>query len=60
MKNIANKDIRTRAKSAGVFMWQIADCLGMHDSGLSRMMRKELAPDYKDRILPSLTIWLRR
>lgn len=50
MKNVANKDVRARAKSSGVFMWQIAEELGMADSGLSRAMRKELPKDCKERI----------
>lgn len=50
MKTIFNKDIRARAENAGVYLWQIADELGMCDSGLSRAMRKELPNDLKERI----------
>lgn len=45
--NKANNDVRERAQNAGVYLWQIADGLGMCDSGLSRAMRKELPDDLK-------------
>ena len=48
--NRANNDVRERAHSAGVFLWQIADELGIYDSTLCRMMRKELSDDLKDEI----------
>lgn len=46
----ANQDIRERAKDKGVFLWQIAAELGMHDSNYSRLLRKELSPDQKAQV----------
>lgn len=43
---IANQDIKTEAKNAGVNLWQIADKLKVYDSQLSKILRKEL-PEHK-------------
>ncbi len=43
----ANQDIRERAHLAGVFLWQIADKMGMHDSNFARLLRKELPAERK-------------
>lgn len=45
-----NKDIRQTAKEQGVYLWQIADRLGIHDSNFSRKLRKELPDKEKERI----------
>ena len=49
MKN-ANQDIRYTAKDKGIKLWQIADRYGITDGNFSRMLRKELPPEKKERI----------
>lgn len=46
----ANKDVRQRAKEAGVFQYQIAEALGMSEYTIIRKLRKELPQDEKARI----------
>jgi len=46
----ANQDIRQAARRNGVRLWRIADRLGIHDSNLSRKMRKELPSEEKQKI----------
>ncbi len=45
-----NADIRKKAKANGVYLWKIADRMGMHDSNFSRLLRKELPADRKEEI----------
>jgi len=45
-----NLDIRVKAKQEGIFLWSIADSLGMTDTNFSRLLRKELSPETKKRI----------
>ncbi len=45
-----NDDIRERAKQKGVYLYQIADRIGMQDSNFSRKLRKELTDGEKKRI----------
>ena len=37
----ANEDIRKYAKCRGVYLWQIADAMGMLDSNFSKLLRYE-------------------
>ncbi len=46
----SNLDIREMAQNSGVYLWQIALRLGMHDSNFSRLLRKELPPEKKKEI----------
>lgn len=46
-----NLEIREKAKTSGVCLWQIADMLGMNDSSFSRKLRKELPESEKNKIL---------
>ncbi len=46
-----NDDIKSYAKAKKVKLWQVAEALGITDSQLSRMMRHELEPDLKRRIM---------
>ena len=48
---MANCEIKERAKKKGVYLWQVADALGMTDSYFSRKLRKELPEDEKNNIL---------
>ena len=47
---MCNLDIRTEAKKAGVYLWQIADYLKIADFTFSRQLRHELPQQEKDRI----------
>ncbi|MCL1874113.1 MAG: hypothetical protein FWF85_08365 [Clostridiales bacterium] len=46
----ANMDIRQEAQEEGVYLWQIADKLGIQDSTFSRKLRRELPNPEKERI----------
>lgn len=46
-----NKEIREAAKRAGVYLWQIAAELGIHDGNFSRKLRTELPTTEKKRIM---------
>ena len=46
-----NQDIRTAAKKAGVFLWQVAARYGINDGNFSRKLRKELPVEEKQKIL---------
>lgn len=45
-----NDDIRLAARRNGVRLWQVAYEMGIHDSALSRKMRKELPEEEKEQI----------
>ena len=45
-----NFEIRNRAKERGVFLWEIAEKLGINDGNLSRRLRKELSESQKEQI----------
>lgn len=42
---MCNYEIREEMKSRGVRQWQVAECMNISESVLSRMMRHELDPD---------------
>lgn len=46
-----NKEIREAAKKKGVMLWQLAEALGIQDSGLSRKLRHELPEQEKEKML---------
>lgn len=48
---MCNAEIRAAAKAANIHLWQVADCLGIHDSNFSRKLRRELPQPEKERIL---------
>jgi hypothetical protein len=50
-RNMKNQDIRTKAAENGIRLWQIAECLGIRDDGLSRKLRRELDEPEKARIM---------
>lgn len=45
-----NQDIRRAAAAAGIKLWQVAEAMGIADCSLSRKLRRELAPEEKERI----------
>lgn len=51
MSNVANGDIREAAKKAGVFLWQIAERVGVNDGNFSRKLRRELPTEEREKIL---------
>lgn len=50
-----NRDIRNAAAGNGVFLWQVADVLGIADSSFSRKLRNELSAEEKQKILAIIT-----
>lgn len=47
---MCNADIRSEAKQAGVFLYAIADRLGVSEPTMTRLLRRELSIDKKQRI----------
>lgn len=45
-----NNDIRTETKAAGIYLWQIAERLGLADSNFSKLLRHELSSERKEEI----------
>ena len=45
-----NQDIRQKAERSGVWLWQIAEALGVADCNFSRKLRKELPQEEKEKI----------
>lgn len=50
----ANTEIRTKAKETGVFLWEVAEAIGMNEFAFFRKLRKELPPEKKQRILETI------
>ena len=50
----ANIEIREKIKAAGLYMWQVADALGIQDSNFSRLLRKELSERDRARVLAAI------
>lgn len=46
-----NAEIRDAAKTAGVFLWEIAERFGVSDCNFSRKLRKELPDGERERVL---------
>lgn len=46
-----NQAIRQAAKEAGVFLWEVAEALGMDDVRFSKTLRHELPPGERERVL---------
>lgn len=51
MANVANKEIRDAAKEAGIWLWQVAEKLGVNDGNFSRKLRRELPPAEREKVL---------
>lgn len=47
---MANRDIKHEIKNAGLKQWQIADKLKMQDSNFSKLLRKEVSAEMKQKI----------
>ena len=46
---LANSDIRSTAKTKGVRLWEIAEFLNVSDPTMTRMLRRELPNEEKQR-----------
>lgn len=46
-----NKEIRDRAKNAGVRLWEVAAAYGLSDGNFSRKLRRELPEGEKAKVL---------
>ena len=51
---MANKRIRKAMITAGVKQWQVAKELGIHEVTFSRMLREELNPDEREKVLQAI------
>ncbi len=49
-----NLDVRSAAKSAGVFLYEIAEKLGVSEPTFNRYLRKELSDDMKAKVLAAI------
>ena len=45
-----NEDIRQTAKERGVFLWEIAEAMGIQDGTFSRKLRRELQSKEKVKV----------
>lgn len=50
----ANFDIRIAVSSAGLYLWQVAETLGITDATFSRKLRRELSDTEKAAILAAV------
>lgn len=50
MKARKNQDIRNMAKENNLYLWQIAEKMGICDMTLSRKLRKELSQEEKQEV----------
>ena len=48
---MANKTIREAAKKAHVFLWQLADELGISEMGMTRLLRRQLDAETEKKLL---------
>lgn len=51
MATLANTEIRDAAKRNGVYLWQVAEGIGITDATFSRKLRRELPADERERVL---------
>lgn len=51
-----NNDIRQETQKANVKLWQIAEKLGVTDSTFSKMLRKELSAEQKEKIFAIIAV----
>ena len=50
----ANLEIRETAARKGVFLWEIAEVFGVHDTNFSRKLRNEFSPEDKAKALAAI------
>lgn len=49
-----NKDIRNYAKEKGVFLWQVAEAMGISEPTMTRRLRSELSAEDKQTFMKSI------
>lgn len=52
--NLKNMDVRVAAKTAGVYLWQIADLWGVSEAYITRALRKELNETSRKRFFDAI------
>lgn len=50
-----NIEIRQAAKDSGVFLWELANAIGVSEPTITRKMRTELPADEKGKFLEAIT-----
>lgn len=50
-----NMDIRQAIKKSNLFVWQVAEKLGVHENTFYRTLRKELSSEEKQRIMTAIS-----
>lgn len=50
----SSKDICTYASVHGIWLWRVAERVGLSDYRLSRLMRRELSPDFKAKLFEAI------
>lgn len=51
---LANRDIRQAAEDAGLYLWQVAEEIGVTDCTFSKYLRKELSDEKKATIFQAI------
>ena len=54
MKTMANQEIRQEAKRVSVPFWAIADALAISEPTITRMLRRELPDEDRERVLAAI------
>ena len=54
MYTISNVEVRKAIRDSGLYAYQVADLIGMSETGFSRLMRNELPEKRKKEILDAL------
>ena len=55
MSNV-NQDIKNAIKQSNLKFWQVGMALGMNDGNFSRLLRKELTTEKKDKIFAIIKV----
>lgn len=51
---MCNVDVRTTAKKSGVFLYELAERLGISEPTMTRLLRKELSDSKKQELLSNI------
>lgn len=51
---MANESVKAAARDAGVYLWEIAEHLKMHDSAFSRKLRHELSDSEREQVFEAI------
>ena len=54
MQKLSNAEIRRSIAESGLLKWEVAERIGISDSSFSRMLRRELPPDKRERVLQAI------